>query len=401
MTSTSTIHFRKKMFSCKTSFLVFMLTVCCGSVFSQFRLHIDLRQRPSSHINDSIFVAGNFNGWNPGDSGFRLIKHGETYSMDIRNLAADVYQFKFTRGHWGKSETTADGKTLANRLVKLESDTSLQFEVEGWADDFAAVEKHHTASSNVSVLDSAFFIPQLGRTRKIWIYLPPGYNTTKKKYPVLYMHDGQNLFDDYTSAYGEWGVDEWLDSLIETGKPASIVVGIENGAKRMIEYNPDDNSEFGIGEGKQYAEFIANTLKPFIDAHYRTLASRENTFVAGSSMGGLISYYCMLQYPAVFGKAGVFSPAFWTAPHIMELTDSLSGNMKGQFFFFAGELEGGSMVPDMEKIADKLGSDSHSLIYAVVDPAGRHNEPTWRKWFGEFYLWIMGNGLSYQIKTQD
>jgi predicted alpha/beta superfamily hydrolase len=143
---------------------------------------------------------------------------------------------------------------------------------------------------------------------------------------------------------------------------------------------------------------LVETLKPYIDKNYRTKSSRENTFIAGSSMGGLISYYAMLKYPETFGKAGVFSPAFWTAPAINELTDSLSNKMKGQFFFFAGELEGGEMVSDMKNISDKLGENSGALIYTVVDPEGRHNEPTWRKWFEEFYLWITGNGLSYQVK---
>ena len=122
----------------------------------------------------------------------------------------------------------------------------------------------------------------------------------------MYMHDGQNIFDDFTSAYGEWGVDECVDSLVKSGKPGCIIVGIDNGPKRMNEYNPYDHKEFGKGEGDLYLDFIVHTLKPFIDKQHRTLTKRENTIIAGSSMGGLISYYAMLQHPGHFWKRGHF-----------------------------------------------------------------------------------------------
>lgn len=118
-------------------------------------------------------------------------------------------------------------------------------------------------------------------------------------------------------------------------------------------------------------------------------------------MGGLISYYAALRYPDVFGKVGVFSPSFWIAPEIKNLTDSLGGKLKGQLFFYAGALEGDTMVKDMKEICENLGGNSRALIYAVVDPLGKHNEQTWRKWFGEFYLWIIGNGRNYQIQPDN
>ena len=401
MSSTSTIYSSKKIFLFKTSFLFFMLFAFSFNGFAQYKLHIVVRSVPSGHIDDNLFIAGNFNNWNPGNEKYKLTKTNDTISIDITDLPKDIYQFKFTRGNWGKGEVDADGKNIENRLIKLESDTTVEYSVAGWSDDFSAVEKKHTASSNVHILDTAFFIPQLSRTRRIWIYLPAGYDAGKKKYPVLYMHDGQNLFDDYTSGYGEWGVDECLDSLIDKGKATCIVVGIDNGPKRMNEYDPYDYDEFGKGEGEEYSRFLVETLKPFIDKHYRTMSSRENTFIAGSSMGGLISYYAMLRYPETFGKGGIFSPSFWIAPKINELTDSLGTRLKGQFFFFAGDLEGSSMMQDMKTITDKLGENSSALIYVVTDPEGRHNEATWRKWFEEFYLWITGNGLSYQIKMKN
>lgn len=217
---------------------------------------------------------------------------------------------------------------------------------------------------------------------------------------MLYMHDGQNLFDEYTSAYGEWGIDECLDSMISEGRAASIVVGIDCGPKRMNEYNPYDFEKYGEGEGEKYMQFIVKTLKPYIDKHYRTQKGKESTLIAGSSMGGLISYYALLTYPNVFSKAGVFSPAFWTAPEIEQLTDSLGDNNEGRIFFYMGGLEGGSYVDDMREIADNIGKRSDAIIYSVIDPEGRHNEQSWRNWFPEFYSWIMSDGFNSPSKKK-
>jgi len=376
-----------------------VLIACSFTSFAQFNLKLTVRSIPGSHQSDSIYVAGNFNDWKPADEKYKLSRSGDHLVISIPGLKENEYEFKFTRGDWSKVEVTKSGTSINNRIVKLISDSSMEFSIEAWADDLAQKNIQHSASANVHVLDSAFFMPQLSRTRKIWIYLPPGYANSKKKYPVLYMHDGQNIFDDYTAYNGEWGVDECLDSLINNGKTASIVVGIENGPERINEYNPYDNDEYGKADGEAYLSFLVGTLKPYVDKHYRTLVSRENTFIAGSSVGALISYYAMLRYPDVFGKAGIFSPAFWIAPQIDQLTDSVAPKINGQFFFYAGEAESETMLSRMSAVADKLGENSSALIYQVVDPAGKHNEQAWRKWFGEFYLWITGNGLSYQVKT--
>jgi hypothetical protein len=230
--------------------------------------------------------------------------------IEINDLPAGAYQFKFTRGSWQSVESLADGKDIGNRSLELSSDTIIHISIEGWKDDFATVVKKHTASPRVHIIDTAFEMPQLGRKRRVWLYLPPGYAHSKKHYPVMYMHDGQNIFDNYTAAYGEWGVDEAADSLIKAGKPACIIVGIDNGPQRLTEYNPYDNKDFGKGEGDLYLDFIVKNLKPYIDKHYRTLPSNENTIIAGSSMGGLISYYAMLKYPEVLERVESFLPLF-------------------------------------------------------------------------------------------
>ena len=244
-----------------------------------------------------------------------------------------------------------------------------------------------SASGNVIIIDTAFGIPQLQRSRKIWIYLPAGYSTSKKKYPVLYMHDGQNVFDNATSYAGEWGVDEFLDSV---KLKESIVVAIDNGLnKRMNEYNPYDSERFGKGEGGLYVDFLVKTLKPYIEKKYRTKKCRKSRFIAGSSMGGLISLYAVLKYPRVFGGAGIFSPAFWVAPKIYDDIQSRGRKVKGKLYFYAGKQEGETMVPYMLKAFEALTSVSRSKISTVIRDEGKHNEATWRKEFPLFYEWLL------------
>ncbi len=360
---------------------------------------MQLVQVPAGHLGDSVFVAGNFNNWNPASGDDVFESAGDVYHLELSNLSAGEYQFKFTRGNWEKVEVDKAGLVLENRTIKLVSDTVIQVAIASWIDDFPPFVKEHTASPNVHIIDTAFYMPQLERTRRIWLYLPPGYAKSTKRYPVIYMNDGQNLFDAYTAAFGEWSVDESIDSLIRKNKPGCIVVGIDNGDKRMNEYNPWEYKDFGKGEGDAYVDFLAKTLKPYIDKQYRTLPGSQTTVIAGSSMGGLISYYAMLKYPAVFGKGGVFSPAFQTAPEIMHLTDSLGNRLTGKIFFYMGEKEGEENIARMIEVTEKLGRKSSAIVYVVTDPNAGHNEAAWRNWFPEFYKWTLANGFNNIIKV--
>lgn len=367
---------------------------------AQYRVSFRLMHRPASHESDSVYISGSFNRWKV-SAEFLLLRSADGILQCTVSLPADDYEYKCIRGSWDKVESNAGGKFMPNRFLRLQSDTTIDLSIEAWRDDFPPEPPRHTASKNVQVIDTAFTIPQLNRTRKIWIYLPSGYEKGSKQYPVLYMHDGQNLFDEFYSGFGEWGVDECLDSLISAGKPACIVVGIENGPRRFNEYNPFYFERFGEGEGDAYIDFLALTLKPYIDGHYRTLRNKENTLVAGSSMGGLISYYAMLRKPDVFGRAGVFSPAFWTAAAIKPLTDSLASRMNGKFFFYMGGKEGRSYIQDMVDVQESLGAGSSAMIYSLIDPQSGHNEQAWRKWFAEFYNWIMADGFNYVVRTKE
>jgi len=156
--------------------------------------------------------------------------------------------------------------------------------VEEWTDNVEKKSRVSTAGENVHIVDTAFLIPQLNRTRRVWIYLPRDYSRSGERYPVLYMQDGQNVFDDLTSFAGEWSVDETLDS-IGNHTSEMIVVAVDHGGdKRVNEYCPYDMEKYGAGEGDRYVDFLVKTLKPFIDKTYRTEKGKKNTFIAGSSI---------------------------------------------------------------------------------------------------------------------
>lgn len=249
----------------------------------------------------------------------------------------------------------------------------------------------YTFGDHVHVVNDAFFMPQLDKYRRIWIYLPKSYKHSTKKYPVLYMHDGQNLFHATPPRNDEWAVDSVIDGLIRDGEKEMIVVGIDHGEQdRMNEYNPYD-SEQEKGKGKAYAQFIAETLKPYIDLTYRTLTDVKNTAIAGSSMGGLISMYAILAYPGIFGAAGIFSPSFWVAPDIFEdVKDHLTALKNRKIFFVAGDKEGSKMIDNVRKVYDLLSHDAttNPNIVFVEKEDGKHTEWFWHREFASFYQFI-------------
>lgn len=372
------------------------------NIFCQHTVTLRIQSKPALHELDTIYVAGNFNDWKPDNPLYSFSKNKDgQLELKINNSSAAAIEFKFTRGSWDKAAVSKTGADIENNRINLISDTTINFSIEGWKDDFGGSGKKHTASHNVHILSTDFEMPQLNRTRRIWIYLPENYKKNKQKYPVLYMQDGQNLFDDFTSFSGEWNIDETLDSLIKSGTPPCIVVGIDNGEQRMTEYNPYTFEKFGNGEGDKYVDFIVKNLKPFVDKHYRTLKSAANTMISGSSMGGLISYYAMLKHPQTFGNGGIFSPSFWIADKIKELTAIKGNQLKGKVFFYIGALEGEDNVKNMEGIVQQLGANSTASIYSVIDPEGQHNEAAWRKWFAFFYKWVMADGFNNVIKMEN
>ncbi|RYZ20963.1 MAG: alpha/beta hydrolase [Chitinophagaceae bacterium] len=354
---------------------------------AQHKVVIQLEGLPPNTPVDSVFIAGSMNGWNPALANYRIIPPPDGPVDITMYLPEGPVSFKFTRGSWASVESSNTGTDVGNRTFVVRRDTTIRVSIAGWKDHFGPAEKKSSATSRVRIISERFYMPQLDRYRRVWVCLPKGYERGGH-YGVLYMHDGQNLFEDTTAFSGEWGVDEAMDTLQQhTG--GLIIVGIDHGgATRINEYSPYDMERFGKGEGAAYTGFLVNTLKPYIDSAYRTRKGRADTYIAGSSMGGLISMYAILHYPDVFGGAGVFSPAFWVAPAIRRDVLRLGQNLKGRVYFYAGDQESKEMVSDMMRVHESLRKVSRAPLHVVVRPGGKHNEPTWRQEFPAFVEWV-------------
>lgn len=372
----------------KASLLFVLFIFAINSLSAQQDVIIHLQSLPAYHKkNDAIFVAGTFNNWNAGNKQYQFVQDTSGHYFIHLKLVPGRYEYKLTRGDWEKGESAGSITGIQNRVLEVSGDTSFSIAVQDWSDHFPKAPRVSTANNHVHILDTAFYLPQLNRYRRIWIYLPEGYAASSKKYPVLYMQDGQNLFDALYGFGGEWGVDEALDTLgAKWGE--TIVVGIEHGGdKRINEYSPYDMEKYGKGEGDRYVDFLVKTLRPFINRHYRTLRKANHTAIAGSSMGGLISLYAILKYPKIFGAAGVFSPAFWIAPAIHNAVKNWGSKVRGKIYFYAGKQESESMVPDMLSVFGNLHIQSKAKLTAVIRAEGRHNETTWQQEFPLFYQW--------------
>lgn len=335
---------------------------------------------------DSIYLAAPFNGWSPCAPGYSFKPNSQgTLTLTLKQVP-DTFEYKLSRGSWKNVEVDGSGRDIPNRSYTSSMGPEVALTVLGWRDGFTSKVKVSTASKNVSFMSSNIEIPGLNRRRTVRMYFPPNYSTGGR-FPVIYMHDGQNLFDNSTAFAGEWNVDETLDSLYTYQGFSCIVVGIYNGdSERINEYSPWRHDSLGLGgDGDKYARFIVRTLKPFIDSHYKTLPDRENTAIMGSSMGGLISLYMALEFPDIFGKVGVFSPSLWFSPKIFEMMQKYKLKKPQKLYLLAGAKEGGSTVPDLEKAMEllvKAGFDDQYYIRMKIDPNGRHNESFWAREFG-------------------
>ncbi|MFN0032795.1 MAG: alpha/beta hydrolase-fold protein [Flavobacteriales bacterium] len=332
---------------------------------------------------DDIYIAGTMNNWSEGSEDYKLTHNQDgTWSINIEGTQNETMEFKFTRGSWSKVEGNALGAYIPNRTATFVNGTTTTLSIEGWED----IAGTHTVTEYVRILDTDFAIPQLGRTRRIWICFPQDYFSSDMHYPVCYMHDGQNVFDAATSFAGEWNADETMLTANVPECANAIIVGIDNGGlSRMDEYSPWLNAEYNEGgEGQEFAAFIAETLKPFIDETFRTLPDRIHTSTAGSSLGALISMYMLVEYNNVFSKAGIFSPAFWFNEEIYQFAENNPMSADTRIHFVCGDDESTGMVGDMQQMVD-IAQTQGLQVTATVHAGGQHSEYYWSLQFPDCY----------------
>jgi predicted alpha/beta superfamily hydrolase len=235
--------------------------------------------------------------------------------------------------------------------------------------------------------------PQLDNERGLLVYLPPSYAAGTARYPVIYMHDGQNLFDPATSFAGEWAVDQTLEAASETGLEPIVVAIPNTGPDRTHEYSPFVDEKNGGGRGEMYLRFIVDTIKPLIDADFRTKPERESTGIAGSSMGGLISLYAFFRCRHVFGFAGVMSPSLWFARGAMLDYVRRQPFVGGRIYIDVGMKEGQKTLDDVMELRDILHEKGyrnlHDLLF-VVDTAGDHSEQAWARRLHREFGFLLG-----------
>jgi pullulanase len=344
-----------------------------------------------------VHVAGSFQAWNPGSPAHLLARQPDgRWSITLDLPAGQPIQFKFTRGAWTSVEKGANGEEIANRNLVPAAGATYEFTVATWAD-------LGTVVGDVEIWSHPPFLA--GRT--IRVYLPPGYDTSTDRYPVLYMHDGQNLFDVRTSFAGEWRVDESCEQLIAAGEIRPlIVVGIDNGgAARINEYTPWPAPGYGGGGGAAYIEAVITILKPEVDRRYRTLATPGQTFMAGSSLGGLISAWAGYTHDGVFGRVAAVSPSYWWAGDQMILYAAAQGRPTlARFYQDMGTTEEGSTtdangngvddyIDDLRAMRDVALAQGFvtNLDFQSVEAAGQtHSEAWWAQRFPGVLRFLVG-----------
>lgn len=361
--------------------LIFFLTA--SLLFAQEKEYI-VTIKVTAEIEDTakIFVVGNhdeFGNWNPSKVELEKIDN-KTWRKSFSFPGKTTLEFKFTKGNWANEALTNKKTVPSNYILKVEQDTTFQTEINYW--------KEGTEPSNVfkgQITGTVKYHKNLEwegvKPRDIIVWLPPGYEENiNEKYPVLYMHDGQNIVDPKTSTFGiDWQIDEAADSLINQNKiHPLIIVGIYNTKDRSSEYK-------NIDSGFVYMNFVINKLKPLIDKTYRTKPERENTAVGGSSLAGLTSLMFAWEHPEIFSKAICMSPAFkinnidYVSP-----VEKFSGEKKNiKLYFYNGgitleeRLQPG--IDEMIKVLLSKGFALNKDLYFVKDKNAEHSESAWAK----------------------
>ena len=386
------IYFSLKIWMMKTFFLVLISLIYSSIVFAQQTANAGLIVY--THLPDDtsdVFVTGNnslIGNWDP--HFHRLEKINDSTWQTIINLPVNTeLEFKFTLGDWNREALNNDKTIPGNHSLKIISDTTLKYFISNWKDESEKITfgqitgnvKYHHLVSRFEILP-----------RDIIVWLPPGYETeVEKRYPVLYMQDGQNIIDPATSTFGvDWQLDENADTLIRQGLiDPVIIVGIYNTRFRSSEYGINDTSV-------AYKNFVVNELKPFIDSNYRTKQEGEFNAVAGSSLGALIAFELVWEYPDIFSKCACVSPAFdidrYNYIPFVQHSDSQRKPIK--IYIDNGGLGIDSLlqhgVDEMNSILKNKGYKKGINLYYKFYPEAYHSEKDWSARVWQILIYLFG-----------
>ena len=342
-----------------------------------------------------IYLAGDLQGWNPGDSKYRFARQSAgLYSLTLSLEDGSVIQFKLTRGSWDTVEKGSQGEELNNRTFQVAGSEAVDLVVASWADTAPAPPR--TLVGDIDEMT----VPSFLDGRRVWVYLPPGYATEVDRcYSVLYMFDGQNLFDSSTAFLGnEWNVDQSLEDSIAAGTMQPIiVVAIDNGGgARLDEYTPWPDPEYGGGQADAHFQAIEQTLIPYINRHFRTYIDPAHTGIAGSSLGGLMSLYAAYAHGDTFGSIGALSPSlWWDSQHLLAFVQMTGKKSARTIYMDMGTIESGQVIDEngngLDDNIDYLRAVRETMVgqgyqpgkdlQVIEDEGARHNETAWSRRF--------------------
>ncbi len=411
----------------KVAIVISAIAFCCADSCAQeanrvaggTTIRLVVQDRSGRHVaggDDFLWIASSDRGWDPRGFQSDAFRHRPadwgarsqgswTFTLPSEFVEAPGCEFKFTRGGWDTVEVDENGVDIPNRaslgLFDSWNDRAFSFSlaVEGFADQRGtrwphlnpAGEKPSTVTGQIEIQPFASRI--LGGVRNIRVWLPPlDVETLIGRYPVLYLNDGQNLFDATTSFAGEWRADETATELIEKGAiPPLIIVGVDNaGDGRLDEYSPvpigPDRPGRG-GNADTYIRFLVDELMPCVNERYRTLPGPENTFLGGSSLGGIVTLHAAMTRPGVFGGILVESPSLWIGDGVFLERACEQRDWPQRVLLAIGTSESGRPDDDARAVAavERLAASmreaglDESRLHVVIEEGGKHNEAAWAK----------------------
>ncbi|WP_075350713.1 alpha/beta hydrolase [Algoriphagus marinus] len=338
-----------------------------------------------------VYISGNFNQWTTQDFRFlmRKVSKGKyEFTFPEGKEFQKELIYKFTKGDWSEVEIDRYGNKTPNRHWNDDNLERIE-KVAKWRKNWLPYRPSQLPK--IHLISEEFEIPQLNKTRKIWALLPHDYETSTESYPVLYLQDAQNLFNE-NADFGNWQIDKKLAVMSDYGIGKVIVVAVEHAeSERIQEYNVG-RTLLGTGNGKQYIRFLTDTLKPFVDKTFRTKPEREFTGIGGSSMGGLVSIFSGLIYPEVFGKLMVFSPSLWVIPKIKLGFMDFFEPLETRLYLYAGGDESDTMVSHVTKLRKRLlkreSLQGKMKVRLSINMEGKHNEIYWSDEFPKAIEWL-------------
>lgn len=359
---------------------------------------------PETPANAEIWLSGNhaaLGQWN--GAGVKLTRTPEgRYTTRLSLPAGTALEYKVTRGAWATVEKDASGREIPNRTWRVDGRAErVSLTVARWADlGGAPPPSPSSVTGNVRYLHgvASRYLP---RKRDIIVWLPPDYDANpKRRYPVLYMHDGQNLMDTATAFSGEWHVDETAQQLVRSGEVEPlIIVGVYNTEDRFAEYtqvrDTGEYAQLGGGSADAYGRFLVEELKPLVDKTFRTRTDAASTGLVGSSLGGLVSMHLGLTRSDTFRRLGVMSPSvFWGHRDILTRVKGLKKKPASRIWVDIGTEEGhGSQetVEDARLLRDALVAQGWVVgkdLQYVEAPGAIHNENAWAERFDDLLRYL-------------